>query len=305
MVQTTAFIKETPLIDTWKQELCFFVLALILVAVGIFCYQKGVAFEKWNIFISMAMLFLAGPIIALLFRSAPDSDKYREVRVVFFLFLTCGTMLSLQNWEQVQTTFIDRPISTAILIIASFFAVAQIIDSINKNASAKKVSGMQRLMLVVPWIIFYLFARRTDSLAVIGSSYHWEYFVGPIRAIKNGGIPLWDTPSQYGFLNVVIPALLPIHSAWKAFYWFQSALYFISAGLIYLTLTRSLRINRSAACVLSIATFFLAFPTPLIGPAPFPSSSSARFFPCYVMLFLAAECFLQNRKCRVLSGWAA
>ncbi len=105
---------------------------------------------------------------------------------------------------------------------------------------------------------------------------------------------LWSAPSQYGFLSILLPALLPIKSAWNAFYVFQAIALFGAAALFYRTLNRCLGMSSVLALVLVIASFFLADPA-LIGPSSFPSSSAMRFVWCYALLAIGAARFLGER----------
>ena len=74
----------------------------------------------------------------------------------------------------------------------------------------------------------FLFAFRSDSINQIeGSGFHWGYYTGVINSIKSGGTLLYDTPSQYGFLNLLIPSFLAFESNRQSFYIFQSILFII------------------------------------------------------------------------------
>ena len=133
--------------------------------------------------------------------------------------------------------------------------------------------------------IIAVLSVRSDSLFGYGAVYHWEYFAGPIRALRNGGLLLYDVPSQYGFLNILLASMMPVGSSWQALYIFQTVLLmiapcFIIAGLWNQSRSFSVRLILSALVVLSV---FFADPE-WIGPQPFPSSSVTRFIWCYILL---------------------
>ena len=139
------------------------------------------------------------------------------------------------------------------------------------------------IIIVSALTIFLLMSFRYDTLFAGTSEAHWEYYVGPIRNIKNGSWLLWDTPSQYGFLNILTTALLPITSAWQSLYVLQGVLLFITAILIFMVFLSKDRMNVLFAFIITISSLFFADPD-LIGPYLYPSSSVMRFFWCYALL---------------------
>jgi hypothetical protein len=131
----------------------------------------------------------------------------------------------------------------------------------------------------------FSFAFRSDSINQIeGSGFHWGYYTGVINTIKSGGTLLYDTPSQYGFLNLLLPSLFTFDSNRQSFYVFQSILFiilFIILSMIFFSYS-----NRRISLFLLFVTFlsfFLADPD-LIGPQYYPSSSLVRFFPSLITL---------------------
>jgi len=135
-------------------------------------------------------------------------------------------------------------------------------------------------------VVACILALRSDAIGdVSGSYFHVGYFSGVIQTIRSGGHLLWDTPSQYGFLNALIPAWLPIEDSHMAFYWFQAVLMFVVVIVCLVSLTYQFRnaVSLVAAGILFVVAFFFAHPA-LIGPQPFPSSSAVRFGPSLVLV---------------------
>jgi hypothetical protein len=135
-------------------------------------------------------------------------------------------------------------------------------------------------------VLFLFLSFRSDSLFIPGSEFHWEYFTGPIRSLWSGGWLLLNTPSQYGFLNILLAGTIPTQSSWQALYIFQGSILFIASsatflGLLYIS--GSGLANKLLIFLLVLASFFFA-DIHWIGPLPFPSSSVTRFFCCYVLL---------------------
>ncbi len=64
------------------------------------------------------------------------------------------------------------------------------------------------------WLGFFTFLLRLPLTAESGVMlHHWSYYLGPIETLKQGGVLLHDTPSQYGFLSILLPSFLPFSSA--------------------------------------------------------------------------------------------
>ena len=252
----------------------------------------GLLIPSFNEFIGRGAMFalaIIPPLVATFFfwRSAPVQSPW--YMVCFFLLgvITSCAITSLQNWQQLVVQFEAMPAQTALcLTIVTGIVAAFILKPNTANSQPRLL-----ILRFLPYVIFAVLALRSDHLFLDGSAMHWEYFVGPIRTIRDGGWLLWDTPSQYGFLSILLPALIPTASSWDAFYVFQAATLFTAAALFYRTLHRFLGANRVISCMLVIASFFLAWPS-LIGPSLFPSSSAVRFLWCYVLLYQSASVFL-------------
>ena len=54
--------------------------------------------------------------------------------------------------------------------------------------------------------------------------HHWQTYVGPVELMLQGGYLLWDTPSQYGFLNTIFIYLMPFDDPWMKLYYLNSLL---------------------------------------------------------------------------------
>ena len=209
----------------------------------------------------------------------------------FLMLLAVVSLSTLPNWIVIARMF-EQFSFASVYVTAFALCLATIIvgSTTYKEVASYKV----RLFAWLPYVLFMVLALRTDAVFSQINALHWDYFLGPMRAIRGGGWLLWDVPAQYGFLNVLIPALMPIHPVVDAFYRFQAATLFVCAALFYRTLHRILGVKRIAACAVVIICFFFADPL-LIGPTPYPSSSTARFLWCYVLLAMAANNFLGSR----------
>lgn len=218
------------------------------------------------------------------------------------------TIFELLNWRAVNELLHSIPIFIAPLSALSIpfivYCLAQFKPIMRDDLSSKlslpfKFNANGALALTSAALYIFL-SFRTDALFIPGSEYHWEYFVGPIRTIRDGGWLLYDTPSQYGFLNILLASLLPFLSAWHSFYIFQSLILFIASFSVLFTLLRLTDNSwplKILVFLLVTSSFFFADPA-WIGPQPFPSSSVTRFLFCYLLILGS----LANRKWRYKSA---
>jgi hypothetical protein len=75
-----------------------------------------------------------------------------------------------------------------------------------------------------------LLSLRADGLLTHPSAeFHWAFFAGPAELVRQGGWLLWDVPSLYGYLNIVLVAALPFGSTWQSLFILNAACLFVSA----------------------------------------------------------------------------
>lgn len=267
---------------------------------------REVLFRLDSAVLAIILLIALLPIVTDPSQTSLQASALRPQAMAFTLliavvcFAALCALRSLQNFEHILGNFERLPISTA--FVTTFFTCLsvelclQIGLQRDRQASSQATSAaLSYLLEAMPYSVILIFALRADSLFYKGPDMpdmHWDYFVGVVQTIRSGGWLLWDTPSQYGFLNILLTALIPFRSAWDSFYFFQAATLFAAAGLFYRFLHHYSRAGRLLSLTLVITSFFLAYPT-LIGPAPFPSSSAVRFLWCYALLYFSASIFLR------------
>lgn len=206
--------------------------------------------------------------------------------LLLLTLLAWGGLFQLTNWGTYIKTFAISKLHFYSAFIICFCIAFAYTFNLKKNHLPRSVKIILNSLLA---LIFLIMSFRYDTLSLVGASFqlHWEYFVGPIRGLRDGGWLLWDIPSQYGFLNIFLASLLPVKSSWQAMYTFQGILLFIAALLAYRVISDSNR-NLGRILIAALMTFcavFFADPE-LIGPYPYPSSSVVRFFWCYVFIYL-------------------
>jgi hypothetical protein len=209
--------------------------------------------------------------------------------------------LSLGSWAALRdlpnwSSFVDslhRYTSITLLASALCLGLAwQFVVSnpskVQRSADVGAIRFKSAASTALVYGVFFMLSFRHDSLFLGASEFHWEYFVGPIRSLRNGFWLLWDVPSQYGVLNLLIASLLPASNSWQALYLFQGMLLLAAASLAYHAIITGSPRNRLPGFLVVVAGIFFADPE-LIGPSLYPSSSVIRFFWCYVLLFLLSR----------------
>ncbi len=226
--------------------------------------------------------------------------------LMLFSALSWTSLVGLTNWQSFRQVFDDNfgiSIVAAFILLRTIFFIffelsnTNIITRLNLVSIVKIKNFRYHVFLdVVVIVIFFWISFRHDSLFIISESgnslYHWEYYVGVVQGVRNGGWLLWDTPSQYGFLNILLASIVPSASAWHSFYIFQGTLLFLVSTGIYLAarqFTPTSIFNGITVFAIVFMSLFFADPE-LIGPYPFPSSSVVRFFCVYALVLLV--CFI-------------
>ena len=213
------------------------------------------------------------------------------------------TIFKLTNWQAIKTVIQDWPFPHLFISSITIFIILFCILRL-RNIKSYYNELASIIILVLTAGIFLFLSFRVDSLFIPGSEYHWEYFVGPIRTIRSGGWLLFNTPSQYGFLNILLASLIPVVSSWQALYLFQGIILFITALIVVIILFKFCTNNwilKSFIAILTAGSFYFADPN-WIGPLPFPSSSVTRFFCCYMMIFITLVLDTYPRKKQLLAA---
>jgi hypothetical protein len=202
-----------------------------------------------------------------------------SLTVVFFIV----SFYEFRNLTQLTELFkINFIVNITFFYVLTFFTIKLFIAETNEVNIKPIIKNL--LLIVFPFFLLFLSFRSDQLFQVNGSEYHWSYFVDVIKTVQDGGILLWDTPSQYGFLNILLASFFD-NNAWQALYLFQATLLFIVSiavfGLIY-----SLYRMKSYGLILAmLGSLLFHFADPnLIGPQPYPSSSVVRFAPSLILL---------------------
>ena len=190
----------------------------------------------------------------------------------------------LVYWARASTWFLTSPFRAASIVVAAIVAITGL-PRLGDALEVKAAPGVAfRIASAFVLLVLIVFSFRTTPMVEF---YHWGFWVGPIEQLRQGGSLLNDTPSQYGFLSILIPTVLP-GSAWISFWYYQAAIYAIVAVMMFI-IFRRLRGGVGNLLLSFLVVFTTLFFRPrsatLILPAEMtPSGGPVRFLWCFVLL---------------------
>jgi hypothetical protein len=143
-----------------------------------------------------------------------------------------------------------------------------------------------------------IFALSSTRIAIDETA----FYTGTVALLRRGASLLWDTPSQYGFLDMALTSLVPASSPWAAVYRVNCALLFVSALAVYAALRLATR-GRWGIVYSALLAWAAVLLVPgkiaiLDGPNTLPSVGAFRFLWCYALLAWAAALFMRRRAGR-------
>jgi hypothetical protein len=154
-------------------------------------------------------------------------DKYKifilqnEFRYSFLI----DKIISLNNLDLILKFF--TLLFSLLILFLLFF---------DKDSSSSKKKYFY-LLLLIPIFLFFIESFSTyefnDDFKA-GFTIHWQVLLAPLELISQGGYLLWDTPSQYGFLSVLLPYILPFKTHMQSFYILNGIFVFIFSLQLFL-----------------------------------------------------------------------
>jgi hypothetical protein len=224
------------------------------------------------------------------------SDFSQRFWVIFPVAIVAASMLTTRTSAILLATIKDSLFVSLPIFIAAFILILNALryENLMKTVSRQKVIfSIFCVFIFSIWLSF-----RIDSMNNIpGSYFHVGYYSEVVKTLNSGGTLLWDTPSQYGFLNILFLSVIPFEDTRQSVYIGQSILMVLTvSSVMYLfyTLMKSTRFFLIASSFF-LLIFFFADPE-LIGPQPYPSSSAMRFAPSVLYLVVLLRTLLGNRK---------
>lgn len=262
------------------------IVPLVVLALGIFNYEN------------ISWFGISGILITCCYIAVMLVTKQ-----VYLFFISAGTYIFLFGINSIvfMNNYGTQDYAwTAIVIMITLCAFVFSLPGQEHITRWTKVNKIGSIILI---IIAGLLALRSDTLFLGSSEFHWSYFTGVIQTIHSGGQLLWSAPSQYGFLNILLPSILPLTSR-NAFFVFQAALFVICIAIIIKTIYQCFK-NSAVFIVISLISlslFYFADPA-IIGPTLYPSSSAVRFFCCYLLIAALVWEYHKDTILQVRTKW--
>jgi hypothetical protein len=187
------------------------------------------------------------------------------------IILSCWVLLSLETigWASVGVVLAIGALQLTWIRYRQFKSVA----------AMQWIAG---LIVIVPTI-------KTTLLVAPKCPFHWSHYLAPLSAYREGGILLWDTPSAYGFLNIIlasiVASLFRLQPA-TALSLLLVVFSLLTLGLVFWILYRKLSFAPFIAACFSCCVV-CAYPgwiDDLFGPIKYPSVSGFRFLPALIAL---------------------
>lgn len=259
-------------------------------------------FSSYEYIISYALVILFSFFFYIYFLYRDNIDIYFGLKKFYFpnfmimlVIIVCWcSFIDLPNFHSFYINFQDSNIFLGGLTILGIFIISNFIINHSNLSLIPVINNNYSKYIDTIFYIFVLFSFlylsfRHDTLFIPGAEYHWSYYTGVLQGINNNGWLLWDTPSQYGFLNIIIASLFKSSSSWQSFYLFQGSLLFLVSTMIFFSLVKIMKLLFIYKILFFlIITLALYFADPAyIGPYPFPSSSVVRFFGIYAFIIVS------------------
>ncbi|MBT8635767.1 hypothetical protein G6644_00670 [Polynucleobacter paneuropaeus] len=275
-----------------------FIFVFGFVLYNIFLIKNNLVFFKSStFFLLINFLILYSALLISILRKKLGFATTVLYSLIFNLVLiqTFNLVSQLSNWTLLTNNYENFPIYSTLLTFLSISLIACLLfmDAFKSSAfnlKAQTINAINLALGILSTLAFLFISFRHDSLfnsTVSGSPiYHWEYYAGVIRSIQHGGWLLWDTPSQYGFLNLAIASIFSPGNPYESFYLFQGSLLFITSSSLFLAISHRFALSPLHRTFLFSLIFFSLFFADIefIGPYPFPSSSVVRFFGAYLII---------------------
>ncbi|HUQ47284.1 MAG TPA: hypothetical protein VM053_03450 [Gemmatimonadaceae bacterium] len=245
--------------------------------------------------VSVALALLGGAATVFLTRTETESGKRGSASVVLpaLVAATFGWMAvaGLISWDSPSHWLFTR-IQPTLALVAIGWCAAVVLRETRVDGVIRRVD-----ITLADWIgigVLALFSFRTYPIIEF---YHWGFYIGPIEQMRQGGQLLWDTPSQYGLLSILLPTVLP-GTSWESFWFFQSVIFAIVGAVMYLGI-RKIGRGQSSSLLAFAVVFTTLFFRPrsdslLLSAQMTPSGGPVRFLPMFVLLAVVAHWILDR-----------
>jgi hypothetical protein len=230
-----------------------------------------------------------GLTLPILIRARAQSVRL-AVPLMLALVLFWMAAARFLYWEPLGRWVIRDPYSILVFVLSLALVTINVyfpqLDFTPSETSWSRLAGkaLDLVALIVISVASIRMSWHFDYIAV----YHWGQFMGPAEMVRNGARLLWDVPSPYGFLSILVLVAMPFETVWQSLYVMQSLSLFLTTSFIYwvFRLRRSSVVNFLFSLLLSVAAvhFMVGWAPDLTGPQMFPNVGPYRFLWSFVLL---------------------
>lgn len=204
------------------------------------------------------------------------------------LFCWAGD-LSLVWWTNPYRWLVGSPwaftvtVATGIIVFTAFW-------SKSRNEDVRAI--YQRILLGLTATVIIFGSFYPIDLNRLEIYHHWSFYIGAAQLVRDGGTLLWDVPSQYGFLSILVLSHLPTKSLASALYLVSGAanmvmaLSFVGIGWVIMrTFAQRLAVGLLVICGMFMRSGLDAI---YAGTNYYPSTGGYRFVWLTLLMFVFA-----------------
>ncbi len=269
------YAKTLQVLEVFRWSLAFVALAFCIVVIpgGDIPVLSAFALAQW---------FVLGGATG--WAAHDGKNTARSLFALAALLAVWGLLSRFLWWEPFGRHFFGGPYQFFGTIIAAAFTIWHWRHGEVRQAGASTRHIPRVLVELALVFVLALVALRVPFKI----TEHHEFYVGSAALVRQGGWLLWDVPSQYGFLDILLLAALPFKSLHFCLYVAASALQMVCALILY-GMLRALRPDALGAVAAMVLTIAVAFMVPggapeLTGLNTYPSTGGMRFLFCYLLL---------------------
>jgi hypothetical protein len=213
---------------------------------------------------------------------------------------------SLIWWGPLTAWVLGSPYSIAIAILALYLVAVEFWRTDRASPRLNRVLGYVGTPIVLA--LFAIASLQTSPLFDTDSFHHWGFYAGSAELVRQGGWLLWDVPSQYGFLDELVIALLPL-PIWESLYLLNALFNFALACLVFCAFRRRegglFNLLLAAGLVLALVFLRTGVAPSGLGPEIYPSTGGLRFLWLVAVMwvvFLTARREAVRRRTMLVAG---
>lgn len=167
-----------------------------------------------NSYINLSLFFSLGIISLSILRIKISISN------IFLSSIIWASCAKLDWWEEgnlanillTQSNSFKTSIITIVLsIIVSYIWLSpDFLDRKKTKANLTVSILLTTTFIIIAGLVFYTKLTTSGEIGSARFYVNWTFYLGPIKSLRDCCYLLFNNPSQYGFLNILIPSILPL-----------------------------------------------------------------------------------------------